>query len=1522
MNSTIYYKNIQILLFQFADIVAHSNSLGLSDQAMHAENLFCAFLNTAFGWQLVNTNETNKNQDSFDLFDKRSGIAIQVTSNKNYAAKLKKTVNSYVCMRNPPKIKHLIILFIARKCPPAILKNVNQRQFSYEGFDIPKLLSKVYYANKTSAKLQALNKILSDAILPVQVGGSFPLTYLRENGSALPLQKNERIADGIYIERKSLIENLFSFSQAANGIIVGGPGVGKSFTIKELQRYCNKRNIPCFLIKINELLEGSDAELQKELKASQYWINALKKTTPKNKDFKPLLIFDAFDAAKDGRLQSMILKQIRIAINELNGMWHILVSARIFDAAKSPQLQELFPQVDIRSTISCRFLEIPELSEAELNLLIRKDKRLNEAIPKCTSELLTLLRTPYFLKLLDKLLTSSDNVQKEELSHIKTEEQLLEIYWRKNITDSTEKDLFLRNLTDKLVACESLSCPKKNITELNPSAFDALLSLGIIVESSVTGQNITFNHNILLEFAVSKYLLPEDTVSLFKYIDEHHKIPFLFRQSFIYFYSKLWKLDKALFWKHYFQVRKNNTPLYRLYHQTILNYILAGYYQIEEDLSCIFQYQDTREKSEILRKFLESIRFIIKGVIRDKDYYLLLKISEHLSETLLWELGFLINKAIKQLSERADKQKMEAISKASLNYMSFVLERRKSAASKMLVDANGGYWGIQNICSILPLHKKQAAALIKKILPILKEEEFPIRFFHILADNIKSIFHTDAKLGVQVYKTIYNHPENSGKETMLGNSSVLTLRSNRRQDFHIVHYGLEKKYKDLLNEFSEDAILMGVEIADRYSINKRSYLSKSRKKVALALSINGVKAKMIPDFSYFESAYDKENGPMSLLENSFKYIEKLVDEKQERRARSLFYKILPHCQAAIVWKRLFRTLWGYPECFKKQALSILVNEEVYICNETVYEVGELIKKIWPHLSRIDRTNLEKTITSLPTSKWFIADKELATRRLQRLLGCISEEECVTIAFKRFVQENGVAGNEPLVRYSGLQPHDPSEEEQIRNMGVDPRDEEQKVAYELITQLEPFVTKYDFNNVDRPTRSDYEGLIPVVEKLFVFCRNQTRFNAKLQFNCDYVVSRFAKILSRNGSKLKKSERNMVESIAYFYLEHTSYKEQNYLIGDIQNAHGAYTPSPRTAAAQAYVLLLDTDKSGTIAPVVLQLMSDNTPAVRFKALNAISYYWYHNRSAFWEKINERIALEKDGLNLCRLIECLCFDNIISENQQEVEQIVILLWMNLKSVEEEPDINVWRIFVVLLLKLVLLYESKIGLRMIYENLDKNEFVRQLIFESTTVLDPYDQENNYSQSPDKWKVLIDILYAILIFQFTVLKEKNLRADNVLGYFDIIDHCVQHLYFITDHGRNENKGNKISEEQRLAFFSKIKPLLNLTVDESLKIESGFMVAHTGYYFMKLLNLMSGGDTRYVLNLSATIVQCSAANGFTYDHSTMREIVQLTEKILADHKELLYEKEHFNHLLTMLDLFSNSGWQEALELTWRLKEVF
>lgn len=109
----------------------------------------------------------------------------------------------------------------------------------------------------------------------------------------------------------------------------------------------------------------------------------------------------------------------------------------------------------------------------------------------------------------------------------------------------------------------------------------------------------------------------------------------------------------------------------------------------------------------------------------------------------------------------------------------------------------------------------------------------------------------------------------------------------------------------------------------------------------------------------------------------------------------------------------------------------------------------------------------------------------------------------------------------------------------------------------------------------------------------------------------------------------------------------------------------------------------------------------------------------------------------------------------------------------------------------------------------------------------------------------------------------------------------------------------------------------------SSKIDGqGIMLAHTAHYLMQTLNSVISYDAKEILSMVAAVTRYSMQVGYTFDSFAIREIVALTEKLLADHRELLLHDDSFQDLLSILEIHVNSGWIDALELLWKLDEVF
>lgn len=1518
MSSAIVYSNIQRYLFIYASLVEQSNSLGLANDAIAAENLFCEFLNKVFSWNLVNANEIKRNQCSFDLIDSGNRIVVQVTSNRDHATKLKATVASFKNQSDRLKIKKLIILFISPKCKTAILKEVKTNEFVYEGYDIPKLLATIWYKNKRSPQLAELQNILQEEIMPVILSQGISGGLIKKE--IQPTQRTRIPAKGIYIDRANLIEELFSFCQTDNGLLTGGPGMGKSSIVDLIQQYCHKKNVESFVIRINDLIDGSDEEIQNELNTNIPWLTALNQiVSDKKNKYKSLLIFDAFDTAKDERLKTVVLKHIRNAIEDLSPGWSVLVSARTYDAGKAHRLMELFPEKDITASVQCRHFVIPEFSDLELSVALKQHRTMKEIVTKGTPDLRSLIKIPYFFKLLEKVVVSADRQTSDHLSHIETEDQLLELFWRKEAANTTAKDIFLRNFTEKLLLNEHLSCAKGTIvTDANIAIFDDLISDGILTETSVTRQNISFNHNILLEFAVTKYLLSENIRLLTEYIDGHEKIPFLFRQSFIYFYSKLWKEDKRLFWQHYFKILEINKPVYRLFHQTILNYILAEYYNSLDDLKSIFELPENDQNRDSVRKFLEAIRFVRKGYLLDRDLVLLEAVSQQMTIHCLWELGLLIDLAIKQLTNDRNNILKSKISRASFNYMDFVLAQQKKPSAKGLAERNGGRWAINNICEVLAFNKA-AGKYIRQFLGILQEPDFSIDILYCLVDKLIDITHFDVKLGMHIYATLYNHIETSDKPTFMGGSVIMSLQSNRKQDFNVLHHMLESKYPELITINSESFIQFGLEIANR-SVGKRKYHRKYEG--PFKLEINGIKSVLFSDYSFSYENEDRDYGPFSHVKNIFNFLSELANAHKNKQALNLVKIVFAKTEASGIWNSVFKFFSQFPELFKGQGYHLLTNKSFYICDETVFDTGEYLKAVWPFLTKTKKQKLEKLIADFPVTNLLYDDLEYTEKRIAGLLNNLPAKDLQLKQSHALVKKFREVKNKFAGSSSLLQPYHETEEEKLTRAGVDHKNPNEVTAYDLVKKLDAFNIRFDTNSSDKPPKNDYQPMIPFAEKLLSICQTH-RFNERLQYTCDYVVSRFCKIVARNRSKLTLKLRAFIQNTATYYITDPSYSTLKYQGGQLKDRTPGYSPNARTSAAQTFVELLFDDKSGKVAPVITGLLNDNEIIVRLKSLCSVTYFWHNQREEFWRIIKQRSVLESDGGCICMLIKAIYFDDMMIAFRDKIEEIAGILIKRFAEAPESPYHDVWKLFSCLLLKLIINHKSDVAKEIIVSNLGYKEFERALLFEIIRrTLPPEENNNDYIAEPEKYKELIEIILKILTNRFECINSKGLQSDDNRDDFQIIDSVVEKLYFSLSGGRQEKKLTSKISPNAIAFFNTIKPVLSLIAEESVKIQSGFMVAHTGHYFMQIMNLVIHWEPEYSLSTASVIVRCAAANSFTYDRTTLTQVLKFTETILSDHKDLLVNKRHFESLLIMLDLFANSGWQEALEFTWRLKEVF
>ena len=1557
MNLKKSQDRISELMSKFVLEIQSARAMDRTDINRVSENVLIPLLSEIYGrTDLRNLNVSeDPNFPAIDLGDKKTKTAYQITSTSS-SEKIKDTLKKFVKYKLYAEYDRLVIYILTEKQETYQgrgFEEIIQGRFSFDKesdiLDYQDLLKEI--AGFSLGKSREVENILEQHFGEKQeyIHPLDPDT--QDDESEDPLDWLEKVnslwgeeSATIRINREKLRNDLQDFALRGNGVVIGSPGVGKTYLLAELHRSLKSDGISHLLLPIDQLGEGTDEDLQRELSYEGDLIEKLK-TVPVS-DKKAILLFDAFDAARNERTRKNFLRLIQHAIQKLKGQWNIVVTVRTYDAKKSQELLDLFGSPDevTRSEgILCRHFEILPLNENEIQQAFEQIPPLEYIYNSGSPEFKNLLATPFNLWLLEKILKTSQEVP--DVSQVRSEVQLLGLFWQRRIeaaSNEVHRLSILTQIARQMVKRHSLTVRLDNIDNdlgldkpARITAWDNLLSDEILIKVSSTGQRIAFSHNILFDYAISVLLIEDEPQQLEDFVRDNPSRPLFLRPSLTYFFTRLWYSVPERFWEVFWHILPSDQPVHlRLFARLVPTSVIASEACKIDQLKPLLDKLGNSENiaAKAMSYLLQSFRAMqIKPDPLWIDFFD--QVSAHLDRDFAWDLAIVTSEIFDQ-AETEEASIIDACGRVGRRLLEWIWRERETSEGAWY-DRLGGYWAAPLVAKTYGKDIKESRMLLEKVLDLTQEENFPMDYLKWLTRDVDKIWPHDPEFVGLTYRTVFTHKETSDELTDMS-GPVVPITSTRRQDYTMCQYRLIKHFPDFLRAALLDATQAVIQSLNHCVIDVHIRRDHPRdvafEDVGETFDFRGKLTYFVEDNSYIwgeiweEQEYTDE--PIEMADALFERIAELAIQN-DSQLDCLLDIFRDYVRTAFFWKHLLKTAARFPKVFAPRLFELCTAKPIQTGDGAFYELCTFLEAAAAEFAPDQLRQIEESILALPEE----AEDNLDSleQRRNELLAQIPPTLLRTDEAKKIREamerENGVAENRPLISFSPISPEPYTDEKWLQEQDIDTTTaENQKLQY-FFGVLDKFNS--DWLN-GKPTEEATELILPTLEKGYANITENMKADKEVINLLWYKLTACAAILGQVAENPESDLFVLCRQVLLHGAKH-ELPQPNPVFDDQFNSPG-YSPFPRHEAARGLLRLTFHQSDAEMLDAIEELARDPVPSVRMVTAMELFMVYVKTPERFWRFVEHR-AMHETNRVVQKYLYATLTRVVAREKENEEKTIRIMA----KLLTRIPPPTEWLEptdpFITLLMWLVIDRENPWALETIEDTFFKdpirfaNPLNRAVFWVMKNYVVPKNIETERAKRAIEWLTeVIDVVSDGVKELCAILKEDRVEEveKQLHDTYKVIDEVIMRLYFEVARKRSESEKpiEEISDELHRRFYSEVKPLMEDIIDFALDPENGVMFAPTAYYFMQLLTSFLSCNPKEVLHLAVGVARSSEPFGYNLDSLAVEDVVNLVEIVLADHRSEVREGEGLDDLLNLLDIFAKTGWSDALRLVWRLDEVF
>ncbi|MBL8212637.1 MAG: hypothetical protein JNK87_18125 [Bryobacterales bacterium] len=820
-----------------------------------------------------------------------------------------------------------------------------------------------------------------------------------------------RIGTSTVRVQRSVVDDIRKEARDGNLLILGVPGAGKSGALFDFAEGLRSSAADLFLVAVDQLEAPSLGMLRVELGVDHDLVEVLRNWPGTEPGY---LIIDALDAART----NAAIRTLALLIEQVIGLrsrWRVVATVRKYDLRYNVSLRKLFqgmPNSAFRDNEfhATRHVSVSTLSADELTQVHAQSIELGELITNAPAPLQDLLSVPFNLRLLAELLTVG--LTASELRPVETQVELLDRYWQERIlghdSDGDSREVVLRRTIHSMVQQRSLRCQRSAATSNDSSSGQFLLQLlrtHVLAEwDTQTGTTrrdfLTFPHHLLFDYAVARLYFSPEQEEMIAGLSGEPDLFIAIRPSIELYYQRLWREDRTDFWQLTFRSLAANIPeVGKLIGPSVFALRATD---LNDTQPVLAAFKNAAQRDLVLA-LLQHVFATLATHASSSDVATSspwIAFLDAVSSPLTFDIvnptrqyALLLAKQIGTLDDQSRKH----FGHFSRRALSFAL---RDGIPLLAVNA------IDWIMKTIDTDPVLSLALLRECISAEHLRTWGFKILPALSKHAATLVALDQTLVRDLYIAAFSNIDREEDTTTMGDSQILPLTSNRRQDYGMGLWELTRQFSRVATEAPHVALEILLAVIPEY-IKKEHHPSAT----PVPVVFEDVQSTLTDDYSSIWDTGSEHDDFQKLLAAFQRAVEDISDLNVLRTLIAQLALARPY---AAFWRRFLLAGVNKPKTVGYALRSLLRDHNILIGYDTTRKAGQLIGLIYLQLDISERHHIESTIMSIPDR---VPENSPAAENIRdRLLGCIDIALLVTPqAVERrsaLDQEGGPPANTP------------------------------------------------------------------------------------------------------------------------------------------------------------------------------------------------------------------------------------------------------------------------------------------------------------------------------------------------------------------------------------------------------------------------------------------------------------------------------------------------------------------------------